>query len=483
MSCKLSAASSRLMSKPVAASLVILFALGGCGGGSGGDETRQLASAWGPPPNIPASWLASSWFIDPANATGAAADSNACTTETAPCLTFAAVAHQWGTYSPRLRQNTTLTFLSSHSDNSDPLYLSPLLEDGAALAVQGVLGSKQQLAAGTLSNVVSKNRASGQLLQATLPAGAAVGQLVANTTKSSRAWVYKSAGGNGWFLSQPLASQAADSYHPDEDDTWADGDSIVLYQPVAVNIAEASPNLTDSGPSFQLVFEQLTILSPSGSGLDDLMLGSDSDAFFLETAVQRRIVMGVGPAQTLPFFINADISGSVQAGLASPGAYLSFIGGQVRSPMLLRGGDPDGDLILGGDCRLIDGSFGTAFVDAGATLSLVEGTAGINAAAVAPTQYGGPFLWGPGALDVGGGARLEYPAGQGKAQATFLQSGRITLNGEATACAVDTAGSGGWKCGIALTASNLDTPISSGGFGGTAVNPGGGAISNAGTDQ
>jgi hypothetical protein len=77
----------------------------------------------------------------------------------------------------------------------------------ATVSIQGVIGPSQQVATGTLSNVVAKNRAAGQLLETTLPAGAAPGQPVVNSTHSSRACVYKS----GNRLSRLLGKIAPES--------------------------------------------------------------------------------------------------------------------------------------------------------------------------------------------------------------------------------------------------------------------------------
>lgn len=89
-------------------------------------------------PLTPASWTVPNWYIDPANTTGCAADTNTCTSATCagagtgPCATYAEiVVHRWGTTAPTLAQNTTVSFLSSHSDNSDPVILAPILKNAA----------------------------------------------------------------------------------------------------------------------------------------------------------------------------------------------------------------------------------------------------------------------------------------------------------------------------------------------------------------
>src|SRR6266567_5503133 len=71
-------------------------------------------------------WTQAAWFVDPLNVTGLASDKNDGTTALTPVLTYnGGVAARWGTYSPRLRQNTTITFLSRQPDGTDPIICNP----------------------------------------------------------------------------------------------------------------------------------------------------------------------------------------------------------------------------------------------------------------------------------------------------------------------------------------------------------------------
>jgi hypothetical protein len=464
---------------------IVVAALQGCGPSDGENRAATVdQSGVSLSGHIPLAWTRPDLFIDPANASGAASDNNACTSATAACSTYAGLAAQWGTYSPRLRQNTTITFLSSHTDNSDPVYLTPYLENGAFLSIQGVLGAAQQVGSGTIQVSQQKNRPLGQLLEVTLPSGTAVGNLVVNATKSSRAWVYKNVAGNTWSISQPIQAIPVPmtTFLPLEDDTWASGDAVTVYTPVAVNLAKAAPNVTDFLPNssqFPLIFYQLSIYDPAGAGKDDILVSSNSASYFIESAVQRNLLMGEGLAENLPFLINVDFSGDIDASLAW-GAGLTILGGQVREPAryaLLKAGYFDENVILGVPAQLAASGFGTLFIDNGTTLAFTEGTCFATAGFEGPT-----LLWGSGSLNVSGNARLEYPAGTNSAQSTFQQTGGFQIDGSNMACSVDASGSGNWTCGVALTALQLDTSISTGGFGGTAVSPGGASISNRATD-
>ncbi|HLK37034.1 MAG TPA: hypothetical protein VKU41_09820 [Polyangiaceae bacterium] len=463
----------------VAMTAAASISCGSAGSSGGGNRSSELAS-------LPLSWKTPAWFIDPANSTGHASDNNPCTSASLPCLTFAEVGSRWGTYSPRLRQNTTLTFLSSHADNSDPVYLSPFIENGALVSVRGTLGAAQQVATGTLANVITKNRAAGQLLRATLPAGAAADLLVVNATRSSRAWIYKSAGGSDWYLSQPLAPVSAPpaALYPPEVDTWANGDAVTLYQPVAVDLAQVTPVVADYGGAAknQLLVYGLKVLDPGGpSALDPT--SASSDVYFAETTLQRAMLLGVAAAKMPPVFVNVDFVSVAASGVLDPGSQIPLFGGVLRGVTTstgvpaypdLRGAHLDADVICASRCGMTGGSYGTVFVDSGDRLTWKDDEG------IFDGTYGGPTLWGPGAVDVYGHARLQYPAGANKAQATFLQSGGLTINGSSTACSPAGADAGAWKCGVAITPAHLDAPVSAGGFGGTAVNPGGGSISNQG---
>ena len=67
-------------------------------------------------------WQQPTWFIDPQNVTGLASDLNSGLDASHPVLTYSAgVAGKWMTTSPTLSQNTTITWLSANTDNTDPV--------------------------------------------------------------------------------------------------------------------------------------------------------------------------------------------------------------------------------------------------------------------------------------------------------------------------------------------------------------------------
>jgi hypothetical protein len=447
---------------------------------SGGSSTPASGNTSRSVDDVPLSWTKGAWFVDPGDVSGAASDNNDCDRAVVPCATFAEVARRWGTFSPHLRQNTTITFLSSQINNGDHVHLDPYIENGAIVTLVGALGPQQVVASETLSGVVSKSRAGGQLLRATLPAGAAPGQLIVNATHDSRAWVFRNAAGSDWYISQPLTPETVPpSWTPQEVDSWANGDAITLYQPVLVDLVEASPVLADcnSGNACtnELVIDQATIFDATGAGTPWTLTGGMSVSIF-DSSLRRPLQAVGGAADWYPDFVNVDLASLLSVN--SPSGYIYLSGGQLRAAAagsLLDGAALVRDVVTGASLDLSDGIYGSVYIDDGVTLSAGHGTDWWWQDGAATAS---PALWGPGALDVGGASRFEYPAGANAAVATFLQSGGLTLGGQSTACAVDTTRAATPSCGIALTPSNLDLSLSSGGFAGLAVAASGGALSN-----
>ena len=467
----------------------LFVAVAACSGG-GGTTGGGLAGTT--TDSIPTSWTVGAWYVDPANSTGEASDNNSCQKTTKPCLTFAGLEAKWGTVSPRLRQNTTITFLSSHVDDSDPVYLSPYIENGAAVTVEGSLGTPQRVASGALSYVMGRNRPNGQLLDVGLPAGAAPGQLVVNLSKSnSRAWVYRNADGNSWYLSQPVAAEAlpiVPGSAPAEVNTWAPGDAIVVYQPVAVDVVSAAPVAGPDGASTPLTFYQLKVLDPLGGGAVDAasthstLAITSPDVAFVESSIDRLVSISSNGFGNRPDFVNVDFSGGLRAVAVTPEAGMSVLAGQIRNAAwTLSAAALDEDLVVGATLSLSGGSYGAVYVDTGAALLPQMNDVSFSQA------LGAPVLWGPGSVDAITRGRLEYPPGAGGATATFEVKGlyvdqpvaslaRTPLPPPSTACAVDIAG--GWLCGIPVTAASLDAPVTAGGFAGSAVDPGGSTITD-----
>jgi len=439
----------------------------------------------------PGPWSQAAFFIDPANSTGFANDFNSGADAAHPVLSYNfGVAQKWGTYSPMLRQNTVLTWLSSQpAGNGDPVIFTPIMV-GVTATITAPLGAAQQIFAGALGAVTPKNRATQQLLEADLGFAAPIGSLVQNTTagKSSYAWVYLNVAGTVFALTQPLAPAALpvlNAVLPVEVDTWAPGDSIVIFAPIEVNVVEVCPTVAEyNAPNFTapVQINHVHLTSANGPFNSEVFLGSD--VFTSECSIDPLLNDTSGATDEVFGYWNAFVStGAITKSVGALGSV--FWGGA-----LLAADDGavvtwefDFDAILdAGPARINieapltyssndNNEQGTFYV---AGVIRLGGDIGFRN----PGSFSGTSLvWGPGSIDVVGAARIYYNPGAGGATATFTQTGGLQLNSQASATAYDGT-TGLWTILIPITAANLDTPISGGGFGGTAINPGGAAYTN-----
>jgi hypothetical protein len=432
------------------------------------------------------------WFIDPANSTGCAADTNNGSTNTCggagvgPLLTFQQLnTNRWGCGGnpracPRLRVNTVITFLSSHTTNADPVILYPSLEAGASLIVSGTqLGNTS----GTLTVVTAKNRATGQLLASTTSIGAfPAGALVVNSTHSSHAWTYAS--GSPEKFTQPLAPSsvpyATMTTFPAEVDTWAAADSITISTAQSgVDIVDVRPIIADFnvGDTNGVYLTGLTVFDPAGVALDGVYIGPH--VYASDVRFDRS-----------PFIVEAtqfDVFGFWYNCYFDSGWY----GGSVGRSYMLVGGvatgsggtfNPSSGVAFDGDfiynptiSTMRGGAFGTFYIETGRTLSILN-----EQAYVGPNAgfgYATAAIWGPGALNIGGNGRLSYVT---PATSTFLLTGAMTLNGNAgaagtpilcnTAAAPQTLVQGANTSGFTLTPAHLSAACGTGGFGDRAFN-------------
>jgi hypothetical protein len=411
--------------------------------------------------------LQAAWDIDPLLGNDGNAGSPG-----APLKTFAEYTRRLGTNEPILKQSTTIRFLSSQPDNTDPVVFRPRIQNGAIVTIQGV---PTVLATISLGGVVAKNRATAQLLEATLGASGAQGLLLANTTHASRAWVYTPVAGTTFHLSQPLAPVAMPigfSATPAEVDTWANLDSVQILQLPDVNLIQVEP-----------IFEELNASITPGVLLYQLHSKSFGplptfDSTFInnfvtavECSFQRAVSVHGAPNIDSPFIqTNCYFNYLFAQRQDGSDTQLSLFGGAIAKGLGCSSFLGDADLILGGLAD-VDGNlaqFGLVYIDT-ANILKVRG----------PTQfatlfYGSAALWGPGTLNGQGSARMGYT---GSAVSIFLLTGGMQLNGAATAQAYSTAaGVGTWNGPRALSAAQLDATVAGGGFGGQAINPGGASI-------
>lgn len=443
----------------------------------------------GRPPIIPASWTVPEWDFDPANKTTCASDNNTCTSRTCaaggvgPCLTYGEVEYgRLGCFGnptacPRHRQSTIYHWMSGVTNNSDPVYARFASENQAQVTFEAEL--PPPLATGTLSGVVVKTYATGQLLNATLAAGLAQNNLIINTTHPSHALLSALVSGTTWAISQPQTNPTNPPTVPSEVDTWANGDSYAVYAPYQVRFVDWEPIVaaTNGAYTAQPLIQQLTMFDENGAANEQSYVTIDGTFVSMQDVVIQPGLIVLHPTQNdvSPQYVNVGFS-TIAIGMNT--LAILFYGGQVVGPgpftLNLSGAQLLNDIILnpGG------GSFVNLEFPSNVIFSAYIGS-GKHLNVEAPTLISSPArIWGPGDVRVTLNARLQYPAGAGAAAATFLNSGGITMNGQTKACLVAPgAASAFGTCNIVVSASTLD---SNGGTTSMCLSPGATSICNYG---
>lgn len=446
-------------------------------------------------------WSQATWFIDPANSTGLASDNNTGLDATHPVLSYnGGVVAKWGTTSPTLNQDTTLTWLSSQpiTGSFDPVIFTPVVgatavsTAGAQILIQGLISGSNQIAAGVLTGVIPKNRTTPQQLTVNLGVSVPLGSVVYNTTsgKESYATVYSLVSGTTYIVTQPLTVPVLPltqfSGGRTEVDTWANGDSFVVYALTEIEIVNVNGfavvelNEPDAFPP-QIQIVNVRVQSPDGSSNSNGILGTSIAT--VNTVWDRGMQLDGRATDVANIFSGTTAFAGVYDGTQSPGA--------GQAPQLWEGGaiaSPFGGASFRGNI------ISDAYLDATSGLMTI-GSSDAPLADIGAVWLGGivivatgssidcttAIFWGNGSLYVSGVSRVLYGAAPGAAVATFLNAvapatGSLLLNGLSTATSIRTTGV--WIPFAALTPANLDNAAV---FGGLAINPGGGSISNQGS--
>lgn len=421
------------------------------------------------------SWSEPAWFISPQ----IGSDTNTGTSAVHPLKTWARLTQLQGTIAPILRQDTVTTFLTSHTDNTDPVVFHPYLANGANVQIQGAL---QQVAAGTLASVLSKNTVDGILLQADIGPNGAPGLLLVNTTRNSaRCWVYQNMAGNVWSLTQPLAPMSVptppDTF-PAEIDTFATGDSFILYKPVEVNIVSVEATVIDYDAAFDnvLYLQNLTVFDPAGATDDNFYRGAH--VWMLECATQRAIFRTSATNDQYELTINIYNAGGWYDGSGS-GPFDAIVGGCITGADQCVGSARtafDGDVVLSPNVLSFPQGITLGRVYIGTTLTMSGGRSTLLDIAGGYGQtVDGQVLWGPGGVQMLGNALWNYKPNFG-AGAIMQFTGGITMNGGGKGKTACTFNGATLITGIPIAITALDAPAGPTGFNGLAFNPGGAAI-------
>lgn len=454
---------------------------------------NSTISKWQPQSNASTvisnpSWLQTTWFIDPQNVTGLANDSNNGLTNTTPVRTWnSGVMSKLCTYYPIYSQNVTFTFLSSHIDNTDPVIFRPIINNGAVIAIVGNLGTPASTT--TLSGVVAKNfgtsAGNGNILRANIGLVGDPGQLIINTTLSNaRCMVYRNFSGNISYLSQPFQPYDPITFagFPTEENGFANGQSINIYNLVQVNIAEFVPSVVDFGVSQggSGVLYQLTVFDP---GLNNFILGDN--VVITDCLIEREVITG-----KITFGILSNtIMGAMQLTSGISGfnnLSFSILGGAITKFSILQGCGMDNSLIIGSNEVLsTDCNIGEIFID--------NNTGNNTLFCYGETDGYGANIFGPSTLTVVDG-RFRLNTESNAATMAFKQANLFlglnpsSFSPDNTASAFDsTVNPSQWHSGRSMSdgtwaGGNIDVDIASGGFSGLAISPFGGFIGKVGSN-
>lgn len=410
-----------------------------------------------PPPN--GSWGVGAWFIDPQHGS----DANSGLSSGSPLKTYARLTELWGTVAPLLKQPTVIQFLSAHTDNTDPVICKPYTSGPSAYcAIKGV---RTLVASGALSGVVPKARTTPQLLEATLAAGLAAGQLVVNTTHAGEAMLYALASGTTWKVSQPVTlATLPPTLVQFEVNSWANGDAYEVFSLTNVNIVEFSPTTLDydqTNLNNLSVLQDLVVWDPATLG--EMFIRGGTIVAQNCGFTRHPNYDGQSNAQLLAFFQNCYIANAcIFAG--SDESTIKVMGGVVLSPVTpatFKGCTLDFDVVLGPGVVFVSqaNTFGALYLETGTTLKLYSAHFEYEHATV-----GNDSIWGPGAISLRQSSLVIEP-GSGVAVATLQLKGAITMDGLTTAYSVSGAT---LNPAIAITPANIDAAAGAAGFGGTA---------------
>jgi len=281
-------------------------------------------------PVFPPAWGISAWYVA---STGS--DTNPCTTSALPCATFGEIiVHRFGTQSPTLPQFTAFYLLTPQIKSIDTIFFTPNYASiydasadvttvgGAALFVTPQTVTTFEAGVVTQPVVVE----GGTLLTVTgMPDGSAPGQLLENTTAAggpSYAYILSVDGGAGSAtVEQPLNFQPP-STAIGVNNSWAQGDTIVLENPSLTNVGEWAGH--GNGGTTAIGLAQISDYQfTSYAGLSLLILSEVSENLTLR-----------GGSGAGAYAEGTDVTGIVSAVSGTTG----FIAGASRSEFVCKGG-------------------------------------------------------------------------------------------------------------------------------------------------
>ena len=398
------------------------------------------------------SWSVPAWHIDPQFGSDA---NDGLTHGTAFRTWNGGLIRTWGTTSPMLNQDTTVTFWTDQPDASDPIVLTPTIGDAtypATFTLAGQLGTLQ--ASGAFSAVIAKNRAGDQVWTVTdagKPANfwaAYVGYLVHDTIADAWFVVRADLGGATAQVSEPLGTSTSGNPDPPAIPIAA-LDTYEIYPRTRVNLVNFSP-IAGSGNApiarYLWCFGSGTVTAIASSFFQECRI----DPFFYSEL-------------SIPILVNCYMFGIQSSSAFIVGGVLTFLLSVLEGAYV----NIDGDALIDAPAIGINGGLIVCAARFQNTLSVPNlSSNGGGRGSLAVTTggfYGFSGLWGTAGVDTHVGGDLNYTA---PAVNAFLNSGALTLDGAGVASNY-TAGTGLWIGGVAISPAQLDAALP-GGFAGVA---------------
>jgi hypothetical protein len=392
----------------------------------------------------------SSWYIDPANSSGTASDSNNGTSAVTPLLTFGALLKrvalpgaQW-----YVNQNVTINVMSDQAYDAEFIHLNVVVRSGCQLLIQSyVTGGTNNLrnvtAASTFTSSSAINRTAAQLYGATdsvntaFLATANANLLLWDATTSRYAWIYDQPGAVGTVrTSSPMAAltNPASAPAPAPSITaFGSTDSYRVLAPVKINIVDVMMDTDFQEPNWpgQVMFVGLWFQNSTAYAGDTMVIRTNT------TFTNSRII-----AERCRFDISLQAWGCVDLTNCNINALYTrlpnvrVIGGiATRAVQLFEILDGwatlDGDAIFGGAMQIMGrGIFGYvcaigASVNAGISSPFYPN----GSVSIGTILYGGAQLWGTAAVTVNRGSFIINSTG-GAFASTITCAASFTLGGQ-----------------------------------------------------
>jgi hypothetical protein len=385
-------------------------------------------------------------------------------------------------------------------NDADPVLAKPTLKSGAYLEFTT---TPTVVMTGTVASASAVNRTAGTLWQATFTGLGAtcaggVGCLVVDATSNGNAWLLDSPAHSGdtYSLSAPLSPATTTAIgHPlgsiTAESTISTGDAFTIYKFPAVNLVDLEPITdTSNGGGAGLVVYRTNVLNPespvSAIGIGgNVMLAETYSSRMIETASS-----GGGWVENLStdyafshelYNISTEAAFWVQGQKGFPiiwgdaGGTFLIVGGSINANgngLRIHNANVQQDTVLVGAAS--GGMVSNNALFAGAYVGASNGLYCFGPCSIDydNTHVSGNVVWGPGTMLSAFGGFIRYRSDT-TAVNTFLTLGGISLNPANIGCSRSSldAGTSVTSCNIAVTATNLDLAVGSGGFGGFAFTP------------